>query len=277
MTIYFSVLDLGYGGAMVKFVAQYRAHRDARALNEIASTLFVIFARDRRRRLPVVSALAFNIQHVFNLDARRRRATGRWILLIIGVNVALNFPFSVFGGIINGFQRYDLQQHGRRRQQRGVAAVNVVMVLLGLRRWCSSWWRRPRCGSPTYFVYRLQRLPRLPGAAHPAVAVPARARLREVTSFSVYSSIIDWANKLNYELDEIVIGVFLGAAPVAIWAVADRVISGTQRLTNQVNGVLFPVVVDSRRRRRSRSGCSALLLEGTRLSLATRGAASRSC
>ena len=25
MTAYFSVLDLGYGGALVKFVAQYRA------------------------------------------------------------------------------------------------------------------------------------------------------------------------------------------------------------------------------------------------------------
>ena len=44
ITIHFSVLDLGYGGAMVKFMAQYRAHRDARALNEIASTLFFVFA-----------------------------------------------------------------------------------------------------------------------------------------------------------------------------------------------------------------------------------------
>ena len=38
-----------------------------------------------------------------------------------------------------------------------------------------------------------------------------RDRLREVTGFSVYASVIDWANKLNYELDEVVIGVFLGS------------------------------------------------------------------
>jgi len=44
ITVHFSILDLGYGGAMVKFVAQYRAHRDARALNEVASTIFVIFS-----------------------------------------------------------------------------------------------------------------------------------------------------------------------------------------------------------------------------------------
>ena len=43
ITVHFSVLDLGYGGALIKFMAQYRAHRNARALNEIASTLFFVF------------------------------------------------------------------------------------------------------------------------------------------------------------------------------------------------------------------------------------------
>ena len=28
VTVHFSVLDLGYGGAIVKFIAQYRARRD---------------------------------------------------------------------------------------------------------------------------------------------------------------------------------------------------------------------------------------------------------
>ena len=43
VTVHFSVLNLGFGGALVKFVAQYRAHQRARAINEIASTLFFIF------------------------------------------------------------------------------------------------------------------------------------------------------------------------------------------------------------------------------------------
>ena len=44
VTAYFSIFDLGYGGALVKFVAQYRARRDYRGLNEIVSTVFVVFA-----------------------------------------------------------------------------------------------------------------------------------------------------------------------------------------------------------------------------------------
>ena len=52
MTTYFSVLDLGFGGSIVKFIAQYRAKRDIHGLNDIASTLFVIFTGfffERRR------------------------------------------------------------------------------------------------------------------------------------------------------------------------------------------------------------------------------------
>jgi O-antigen/teichoic acid export membrane protein len=94
-----------------------------------------------------------------------------------------------------------------------------------------------------------------------------RDRLREVTGFSVYASIIDWANKLNYQLDELVIGVFMGPAAVAVWAPAERIISGTQRLTNQLNGVLFPVIVESDASQQ-KERLQRILMQGTLLSLA---------
>ena len=100
----------------------------------------------------------------------------------------------------------------------------------------------------------------------PSAMSRALARLREVTGFSVYASMIDWANKLNYQLDKIVIGAFLGAPPVAVWAVAERIISAAQRLTNQLNGVLMPVIVDSDARNHA-GRLQRILLEGTRLSL----------
>src|SRR6185436_18976718 len=106
ITVHFSILDLGYGGAMVKFAAQYRAHRDARALNEIASTLFVVFSAIGLLAYAAAAVVAFNLDHVFRLTPEQA-AVGRSILLLIAVHVALNFPFSVYGGIIAGFQRYD--------------------------------------------------------------------------------------------------------------------------------------------------------------------------
>ena len=117
-----------------------------------------------------------------------------------------------------------------------------------------------------YFVYRMNAYRIFPDLRiRPSLF--RRGRLREVTGFSVYSSIIDWANKLNYQLDELVIGAFMGPAAVAVWAPAERIISGTQRLTNQLNGVLFPVIVDSDASQQ-KARLQQILLQGTRLSLA---------
>src|SRR3954449_7071851 len=95
VTIHFSVLDMGYGSAIVKFIAQYRARRDARALNEIASTMFVVYAAIGVVAYLVVIALALNVQHLFRITPDQAYL-GKWILLIIGLNIACNFPFSVF-------------------------------------------------------------------------------------------------------------------------------------------------------------------------------------
>jgi O-antigen/teichoic acid export membrane protein len=265
ITVHFSILDLGYGGAMVKFVAQYRAHRNARALNEVASTIFVVFSTFGVIAYLVIIGLAFNIQHVFKLTPQQVE-TGRWILLIVGLNVAVNFAFAVYGGVCVGFQRLDRNNIVAVCSSVAVALANVIVILLG-------YGLIPLVAATTsvrlatYLIYRYNAYRAFP-LLRISLSLFRRERLREVTGFSIYASMIDWANKLNYELDELVIGVFLGSAPVAIWAVADRVISGTQRLTNQGNTVLFPVVVDSDATQRQ-GRLQTLLLEGTRLSLAT--------
>lgn len=265
LTLHFSVLDMGYGSAIVKFIAQYRARRDARALNEIASTMFFVYAAIGVVAYLIVIVLALNIQHLFKITPEQAHV-GRSILLIIGLNIACNFPFSVFGGVIDGFQRYDRNNLVAIATAVCVATANVTVLLAG--------YGLVALVAVTtgvrllaYVVYRLNAY-----RIYPPLRIRfsefRKSRLREVTGFSVYSSVIDWANKLNYDLDEIVIGVFLGSAPVAVWAVADRIISGIQRLTNQVNGVLFPFIVDSDQTNKT-ARLQRLLLEGTRISVAT--------
>jgi len=263
ITIQFSILDLGFGGALVKFMAQYRAHRDTRALNEIASTLFYVFAATGLVAYGAAVIVAFNLDHLFRLTPDQAEL-GKWILLIIAIHICLNFPFSVYGGVISGFQRYDQNNMVAIVSTTAVAAVNFIVLEAG-------YGLIPLVTATTavrivaYFVYRRNAYRIFPELSiQPKLF--RRARLKEVTGFSVYSSLIDWANKLNYGLDAVVIGAFMGSGAVAIWAPAERIISGVQRLTNQLNGVLFPVIVDSDTTNQ-RHRLQQILLQGTRLSL----------
>jgi O-antigen/teichoic acid export membrane protein len=262
---YFPVLDLGYGGAMERFVADYRARRDARAINEIASTLFVAFAALGLIALGVVSVLALNVETLFNLSAGQGGA-GRIAVLFLGVHFALALPFSVFGAIVNGFQRTYLNGLVGIAVALAAAVTNVLVLVLGgglvalvaaltATRMLGLLWYRLNA----YRVFPLLRL-------RPSFV--RRARLHEVTEFSVYVFVQNMANKVNYATDPIVIAAVISTGAVAVWTVSQRLADMVQRLTSQLNAVLFPVVVDcdsAQRHERLRD----LLVQGTRISLVT--------
>jgi O-antigen/teichoic acid export membrane protein len=263
ISVYFSVLDLGFGGSITKFVAVYRARRDARSLNEIVSTLFVIFVVIGALTYSAVIGVSLNIEHVLNLTPEQV-VTARRLLLVIGVYVAASFPASVFGGIINGFQRYDVNSVVGIASSIAVAVTNVSLLTAGyslVQVVCVTTAIRLL----TYVVYTWNAYSIFPSLAI-RLSYFRWSRVRELTSFSVYISVINWSAKLNYSTDAIVIGAFMSSAAVAVWTVPQRIAELLQRLTSQLNAVLFPVVVDSDAGGKP-DRLRAIFLQGTSLSM----------
>ena len=264
VTVHFSLLDLGYGGALVKFVAQYRAWRDQSALNEILSTLAVVFAGAGALAFGVTALLAWHLESLFAIGPEQA-AIGRQILLMIGAFVALRFVFGVFGAVVYGFQRGYLNSIVGVATSVAVAIVNVAVLLAGYGLVelvaATTLVRALSLGAfawTAWHVYPALRLsPRL----------FRRERLREVTSFSVYMLILDWSLRVNYSADALIVGALLGTAAVAVWTVGQRLADLAHQLTSQLNDVLFPLVVDSDAARRG-DRLTLILVQGTRLSLA---------
>lgn len=260
---YFPVLDLGYAGAMDRFVAHYRARRNARAINEIASTLLFVFAGIGLVAFTLVCIVAWQVDALFNLS-RAQAETGRLVLLLVGVQFTLGLPFAAYGGVVNGFQRTYLNGIVGTVVALAVAAVNVAVLLAGgglvelvaamtATRMLGFLWYRLNA----YRVFPLLRI-------RPSLF--RRERLKEITGFSVYMLMQNAANKANYATDPMVIAAFLSTGAVAIWTVAQRLADMVLRLTNQLNEVLFPVVVDCDSAQRD-DRLRDLLVQGTRLSL----------
>ena len=264
ITWFFGVLDLGYGGALVKFVAQYRAWRDRSALNEILSTIGVVFAGLGAFCFLVTVVLALNVDSLFNIQPDQTR-TAQYVLLTVGAYLSIRFPFSIYGAVVYGFQRYYLNNI--------VSIVtSVVVALVTVAVLGSGYGLVPlaiattvvRLLSLIFFAWNAYRT--FPGLqARPALF--RRARLQEVTGFSIYMIVLDWSAKLNYSTDALVIGAFLNTTAVAVWAVAQRLTEVAQKLTNQLNDALFPNVVDSDAAQREER-LQLILIQGSRLSLA---------
>lgn len=240
LTTYFSVLDLGYGSAVVKFVAQYRAKRDAQALNEILSTLSTVFCAMGGVVYLLAIVLAWQLPHIFNLDPAQVN-TGRAILLIIAANVTLHFCSAVYGGVVNGFQRYYLNNVIGTGATIVGAIVNVLVLWLGFGL-IELVVATTLVRMTPYFLYRRNARMVFPDL-HLSLRLFRRDRLREVTGFSIYVAVIDWSSRLNFAVDNFTIGIFLNTASVGLYAVGLRLSEALFRMTSQLHTFLFPTIV----------------------------------
>src|SRR4030095_6105047 len=254
----------GYGLAQVRFVAKYKAEGDTQALNELASTMFWVFSSIGFVALSIAVIISLNLQHIFHLTSDQVR-TGRIVFLFISLYVVVGFPVSVFGGVVNCFQHSYLNGVVAVATALLVAGVNVIVLVsgYGLVELVAA---TTTVRILSYIAYALNAY-----RVFPDLRIRVRYfswnRLRHITGFSVFILLIDLANKLNYSTDPLVIGAFMGTAAVALWTVAQRLIEIVQRITDQLNAVLFPVVVDSSTIEH-KERLQNILLQGTRLSFA---------
>ena len=240
MTSYFTVLELGYGGAVVRFVAEYKARRDARSLNELLSTMYYVYCAMGVACYALALVTAALLPYIFHLDAEQTH-TGRLVLLMIALQVALYFPFSMYGGVINGFEQYYVNNVVGTAFNVATAAVNVLVLWLG-------YGLVELVAATTvmrvlpFFAYRRNAYKVFPDLRL-AWSLVRRARFREVTGFSAYLAVIDWSARLNYATDAFYLGVFMNTAAVAVYAIAQRLADALLRMTNQLHTFLFPAVV----------------------------------
>ena len=264
VTWFFGVLDLGYGSALVKFIAQYRAWRDRAALNEILSTIGVVFAGLGILCFLVTALLAWRVNSLFNIEPGQVR-TAQYLLLIVGGYLSVRFPPAIFGAVVYGFQRYYLNNAASIVTSLVIATVNLGILSAGhglvALVAATTTVRLLSLGLFAWNAYRA-----FPGL-HVRPSLFRGARLQEVTSFSVYMFVLDWSAKLNYSSDTLVIGAMLDTTAVAVYTVGLRLSQVAQQLTGQLNDALFPNVVDSDAGQR-RDRLQMILVQGTKLSLA---------
>ena len=262
---YFPLLDLGLGSAMERAVAHHRAERNPEAISEVASTLVFVFAATGLVALLIVTGVAWNIERIFDLPPEQAH-TGRLLMMMIGAQLAIGLPFAIFGSIVNGFQRTYVNAIVSACVTLSVVAVNVLVVWSGggLVELVGLMTATRLLG---YVVYRLNAYRVFP-LLRIRPALFRKSRLRELTGFGAWMMVQAASCKVNYGSDVLVIGAFLSTGAVAVYTVAQRLGDAVLQVTNQLNYVLFPIVVGADTSRRN-DRLAEVLIQGPRLSLAT--------
>jgi O-antigen/teichoic acid export membrane protein len=264
MTAYLQLLDLGYGNGVVRQVTQADARGDEDEMNVILSTFLVVYSAIGLLALAGVGVLALVVVPRFPNLSSADVTTAQWVLVILGFRVAIAFPLSVLGAVTTARQRFALTGWIAIPVAllQGAATYLVLRAGYGLIALVTA---TTVIGIASYGAYAVAARSTFPGMRLSVSRFSTR-QMREVTAFSFYLFVISIAIHVGTNVDNLILGAYLGTSAIAFYTVAVRLAEYQRQLCGQFSGLLFPLVVrfDASGDKDSLRG---MLLDGTRLAL----------
>ena len=152
LSTYVSFLDFGVQTAVGRFVAHCNELGDTKQRDSIISTSIAILSGAAVLAMVGISILAWQLPHLFKDMPASLHQDARLALLCVGGSLAESLPFSVFGAIFVGLQRYDVPAWivGASKLLGGIFVVlvaqsshSIVMmaVVMGIANLCTGLWQ----------------------------------------------------------------------------------------------------------------------------------------
>ena len=265
MTAYFQLLDLGYGSGLVRQITQADARGDENEVNVVLSTAIVIYTVLGLVTLAATAALTVLVVPRFPKLTPDQVRTAQAILALLGTRMAVGFPMGVFGAVNTARQKFALT---------GSIAI-VFAVIQGLVTFLvlnagygvvTLVTATTTLGLVSFVAYAAAARHTFPGMRLSPSRFSVR-HVREVTSFSLYLFLISIAYHLASNIDNLVIGAYVGTAAIAVYTVAVRLAEYQREFCGKFTGFLFPLVVRFHETR-DEYALRATLVDGTRIALA---------
>jgi succinoglycan biosynthesis protein ExoM len=260
---YLELLELGFGTATTKMMAEdVDRHNESvlRTLNTNVAVLMVTGA------VAIVIGVTlsgyapewFNIPS--NLDGQAHIA-----FAIMSVAIAISIPFDTLGGALTAYGRLDLLSLSNMARALSAAVGGAIAAIAG-GGVVAITSVGAACGVATHLL-RWSMLRRLLPGLRLSPSLVDRSRLRVTTHLTGWFMLGDATAVVVERLDLVVVGVLLGVKAAAVYAIGLKLAQLLLRAVQPFTALFFPrasgLSADA-----NEAGLSALLIDGTRVSLA---------
>jgi len=104
---YLTILDLGLGNAVVRYTAKFRAENKYDEQYEMFGMFFILYVAIGIIALLVGTVLYVNVENMFGASMTVLEIDkAKVMMLMLVFNLAFTFPMSIFGSIINAYERF---------------------------------------------------------------------------------------------------------------------------------------------------------------------------
>jgi O-antigen/teichoic acid export membrane protein/peptidoglycan/xylan/chitin deacetylase (PgdA/CDA1 family) len=261
---YLSLTQLGVGSAVNRYVARYRAQGEIGSLARTTSSAFGIQLAAATASIGLTVTLVLLIQSRAGSPGGPPGSQVRWVILLLGLNAAVQMAFDVFRGVITGCQRWDLHN--------GLNAGSYILTVAAMASALAFGGELASLALATLAVTILTEATRAAVAYSicPDLSVDLRrldrGTVHQLLRFGLKSFLVDASGLILYQSANILIATNLGVAALAVFARPMALVRHATVIMNKYAYVLAPTASSLQAVGRS-DGVSALVVRTTQVAV----------
>lgn len=237
---YLTILDLGFGNALIRYTAKFRSEGREREQQEMFGMFLMLYIGIGIVASLIGVGLLHNVDSLFGdtmtaYELERAR-TMMWLLV---ANLAITFPMSIFGSIITAYERFVFAKGLNIARLVLNTAVMIALLSFGYKAVAmvvvqTIFNIATLIINLLYCKYRLK-----------IKIILGKIRwelLREVAIYSFWIFINIIIDRIYWSTGQFVLGAKVGTAAVAIFAVAIQLQQMYMAFSTAISGVFLPKV-----------------------------------
>lgn len=262
---YLTVLDLGFGNAIVRYTAKFRAEKKTEEQYEMFGMFFLLYLVIGIIAFGIGLGLYFNVDTLFgNTMTAVELGRARIMMLLLVANLAFTFPMSIWGSIIQAYEDFVFQKSLNIIRiilntavmicllhfgYKAVAMVVVQTIFNVLTLVVNFIYCRRKLNIHIYFRFKHFHW----------------GFLKEVAIYSFWIFLNAIMDRVYWSTGQFVLGAMVGTVAVAVFAIAIQLEGMYMQFSTAISSVFLPKVTAMVATNRSRKEISDLFIRTGRI------------
>lgn len=237
---YLTILDLGFGNAIIRYTAKFRAEGKRQEQFEMFGMFLILYLIIGVVAMLLGIGLSLNVESFFGRTMSAEELfKARVMMLILTFNLAFTFPMSIFGSIMGAYERFVFPRILNIARVLLNTAIMVVLLRLGYRAIAmvivqTVFNVTTLIINYLYCKYKLE--------IHICFGHFRWGFLKEVAIYSFWILLNAIMDKIYWSTGQFVLGAVSGTIAVSVFAIGIQLQGTYMQLSTAISSVFLPKV-----------------------------------
>lgn len=238
---YLSLLDLGLGNSMIRYVSKYKTLNKKQEESQINGMFLLLYLFIGLISLVIGYVIIVNSNMIFSESLTvNELKTAKILLIILTLNISINFPLSIFGSYVIASERFFFQKmlliiktvltplimipllYSGFKSIALVIVLSILTLLLNL----------------SNLILSFTKL-----GMHIEISKKCFKYLKEIFSYSFFIFLAMIVDSVFNNTDQVLLGMYCGTTAISIYAISSQIRVLYEQLSVSISGVFLPKVV----------------------------------